>query len=212
MRGSTKLLLVASALCAAPLAAMAQGYMPLGVDGFESEDARLERSSFQPIGEVAAAKRVVRRVTYRDPFASPYAPAVALEKSASGEITFTVTAAGGKVKETGVVTPTEWAELTAMGSALAPPKPMSARAKTEVCHAKLLVIETAEGGKAKRRNASMCGGEGDYKAMAYAYKVAEIAVSKIAKCEKFISDTREPSWTLAECIKPPRRRGADQGQ
>jgi len=211
MRTSAKAWALGAVAALLPLAAAAQaaGYVPLGVDGVESEEARLERAQFEPIAAVAAANRTVRRVTYRDPFANTYAPAVLLEKDSDGGATFTVTANGGKVKETGKLTAQEWASLVAMDAALAPPKPVL-RANAEVCHAKLMVIEAADGGKARRRNASMCGGEGDFQAMAYAYKVAELAVDKIEKCERFAEPTREPSWRLAACLQPPRRRGADQ--
>jgi len=186
-----------------PLAALAQseGYIPLTVNGVESEHDRLERAQFEPIAQVASAKRSVRRVTYRDPFGNPNAPGVSIEKAADGSVTFIVTANGGKVKEEGKLTAQEWASLTALDAALAPPKAAPMHAKGEVCHAKLMVIEAADSGKSRRRNASMCGGEADYQAIAYAYKVAELVLGKISRCETFTQKDREPSWRLHACLR-----------
>jgi hypothetical protein len=180
--------------------------------GIEPENIRLERSSFEPIAQVAAAKRVVRRISWRDPFGSLYAPSVTLEKTPSGEVTFTVTGNYGKIKETGTITGEQWADILASEQALAPP-PRNQRISNELCHSNRLVIETSDAdGKSRRRDASICGGPGDTNALLYTYKVADAVVLTMDKCARFAAKTRDPWWSLQNCVSPPRRRGADQDQ
>jgi len=177
--------------------------------GIEPEATRLERASFEPIAKVAAAKRVVRRISWRDPFNSMYAPNITLEKMPSGEVTYTVTGNFGKISKTGKITTEQWKEILAAESAIAAAPKKQKVAVKELCHSNRMVIETSDAnGKTRRRDTAICNGPGDTEALLYTYKVADIVVTQMDKCGNW-SPQRDPWWSLQNCVSPRRRRGAD---
>jgi len=166
-----------------------------------TEEGRLATASFEPIAAVAQAGRVVRRVTYRDPFAQPFMPNIILEKKGD-DYTFTVTAMSGKIRHEGKISEAEWNSVVVLDPALKPRKAAVTKARTEICHSKQMVIEATDKGKTLRREASVCGGDADNAAVLYSYRVAEIAVRHIGACAGFIESGREFSWSLGECFRP----------
>jgi len=181
-----------------------------GINGNEAEEVRLKRSGFAPIEDVAKEKRSVRRATYRDPYELPNAPSVTLEKTADGKYLFTVSGNYGKIQEAGEFTAAEWKDLVKLDPVLAAPKVGRTPIKIEPCFGKFMVVEAAEGGKTRRREVSSCGSDSGSQQMLYAYKVAGIVVNHLDKCDGQADETREPSWVLAECMKPVGRRVGDR--
>jgi len=167
----------------------------------DPEAARLQSAGFAPIAALAAEGRRLRRVTYRDPFGGRNAPNLTIEALPTGKTVFVVTAYDGEVREEGELPASAWVQLTALDRALAATPPRKARA--ELCHSKQMVIETAGNGQTRRREASVCGGQSDAAAVLYGYKMAELAVTHMPRCKGFIESGREPSWTLAECLRAP---------
>jgi len=199
-------ILVLLAACAIPAVAFAA--TPAGVSPQEAD--RLTRSNFEPITEVAKAKRTLRRVSYQDAFGTSAMPAVTVEKLANGEIKMTMIANGGKVKEEATVTQADWDKLVKLDKQITakPANPLSKEEAKLICHSNSIVIEAVDAGKVRRRDASHCKRDTD--AMLYGYAVADIAVRNIPRCKPIIAPDREASWQLTECMREGRRNRQQQ--
>jgi len=191
---------------AKPVSAIGGPILTFGKGGLESEEARLARANFAPIAEAAKTGATIRRLTVRDVFDSPTSPNIVLEKAADGKITYLMTTSDGNIRETGALTAAEWQSVIDLDGALAPRKDGPIQVKGQVCHAKLMVIETADAGKTRRRESSLCAAEADAAALRYAYKMAEVVVNHIPRCRASAGQNREPTWSLTDCYKEDRRR------
>jgi len=166
----------------------------------QEEAARLARSQFEPLSQVASAKRTLRRVSYQQSFDFAIRPAVTIEKMANGEVMLTLTAREGKVHETAKLTQADWDKLMAADKLIMakPARKLSREEAKLICHSNAAVIEASDAGKVRRRDASHCNQDLD--SMVYGFKVAEIAVANIPRCTRYQHDEREASWQLMQCI------------
>jgi hypothetical protein len=166
----------------------------------ELEPVRLAEAGFEPIDKVAAEGRTVRRASYADIYGEDGAPGVLLEKMADGEVRLTVTSMKGTVVDRAILKPEAWSKVTERDA-----KGLAARGKLnvsdEICMGSTVVIETAEAGKSRRRDAAVCNGAADLAAMEYARNLAYVAITSIPRCSGYIEHTREASWTLRDCLR-----------
>jgi len=164
------------------------------------EQERLAQFKMEPIDTLAREGRTLRRVSFADIYRNPAAPAVTIEKKADGEIELTVVSYHGRVVDQATLKPEAWAMLTAKEST-----GLAARraggVSDELCVGSTAVIEAAEGGKARRREAEICNGAADLAAWEYARLIAEIAITSIPRCAEHYEATRESSWTLRDCMR-----------
>jgi len=171
---------------------------PPSADQVERE--RLAQFQFEPIEKVAKEGRTLRRVSFADIYKNQAAPAVTVEKKAGGEIELTVVSYNGRVVDHALLKPEAWTLITAKDSAgLAARR--AGKASDELCLGSTAVIEAAEGGKARRREAEVCRGQADLAALEYARFIAEIAITSIPRCAEHYEATRESSWTLRDCLR-----------
>jgi len=202
-----KLMLVATICAAIPLPTYAQpsgGTVAGAIAGAVSdpdEAARLSRSGFEPLAKIAKEKRTLRRVSYLDPFNTGAMPGVSIEKLPSGDVTLSLTANHGKAKEVVKISQDDWNSLVKLDrEAFMRPKNRMTPAEAKlICHSDSIVIEIADAGKTRRRDASHC--KKDTEAMLYGYAVAAIAVENIPYCREYKAPDREPSAQLTECFR-----------
>jgi len=167
----------------------------------ETEQQRNARVQFEPIDKLAKEGREVRRVVYATMWNDLNLPAVSVEKTKTGEINLKVTSDQGKTVDVATLKPEAWTYITQNDkAAFSPAKPIKA-ANLEICHGNSVVLEGAAKGKVLKRDAGVCGAEGDLASMEYGRRVAEVAATSIPRCSGFIEHGREFSWILRECLK-----------
>lgn len=169
------------------------------------EQKMFVEAGFQPLDDVAAEKRIVKRVLFQDPYMMLPVPGVEIERMANGSITLKVI--GPAEKSSSVVVPASaWTRLTSLQGTLFRPKPYVSwdPPKTDaplpppppICHGWIAYFGTADATGLGSGSWAQCGSR-DQPELAFATEVARLAVSTRRAC-KF--DEANPFWSFNACF------------
>jgi hypothetical protein len=176
----------------------------------QMECQRLAEAGWSTANVVAAERREVRRVSFRDGRLTFRIPAVALERRRDGTVHVNMSASGLAGRRTAEVPQDLWAQ-TAAFHALVQGK-VERRTWQQgdplpLMHCTTAVLEEAQSRKVKRREVSECE-LADKDALRMAYRIAAIAVTYIPECRVAQGETESanpppaedwPVWTLLKC-------------
>lgn len=178
-----------------------------------ADQARFERrlfaeAGFDPLEDVGAQGRSVKRALFADPYMMLPVPGVEVARAKDGAVTLKVVGRSG-ASEPVRLPASDWAHLAEMQGTMLdpapyvpddPPKPGETSPPPPICHGWIVRFGAADASGTASGSWSQCGGERGAK-QAFAAEMARLAVSTRPSC-KF--DAANPFWSFNTCFSPPR--------